>query len=76
MHTFTIESLWLNEEITHICWSSWSSKKFKKISRPDWGFCTSSLKIKILLAPRGQKSLNFNIPGSNIYQDWLKNNII
>ena len=29
-----------------------------------------------LLAPRGQKSLNFNIPGSNIYQDWLKYNMI
>ena len=29
-----------------------------------------------LLAPRGRKSLNFNIPGSNIYQDWLKYNII
>ena len=24
MHTFTIESLWLDDEITHI-WSSWSS---------------------------------------------------
>ena len=29
-----------------------------------------------LLAPRGQKSLIFNIPGSNIYQYWRTNNII
>ena len=48
----------------------------KEVSRPDLGFCTSTMKIKILLAPRCQKSLNFNIPGWNIYQYWLKYNII
>ena len=29
-----------------------------------------------LLAPRGQKSLISNIPGSNSYQHWLKYNIM
>ena len=50
--------------------------KKQKVSVGNLGFYTSTLEIEIVLAPRGQNNSNFIIPGSNIYYDWLKYNII
>ena len=44
-----------------------NSKK-QKVAVGIFGFYTSTLKIEILLAPRGQQNSNLNIPGSkNIF---------
>ena len=66
MHTFAIESVWLEKKIIDICSSSWSSKKLKKYllaAGPDLSCCTSTLNSFRLLAHSLHLSLRFNIPG-------------
>ena len=56
----------INILVTYSCW---------QVAETNWIFHLCHIFFR-LLAPRGQKSLNFNIPGSNIYQHRLKYNII